>query len=120
MRTPLVPPTSIVWTVERWSPGIYRDFWIRLVGALQGMPVGVSSYWRDPAVNAEVNGSPNSQHLIGLGIDLVLTDPADASQATAGLNHRGLLAFNEGTHVHVQAWPAGLARQVGLLDALGF
>lgn len=116
MTHPVTPPSSIVWTVDRWAPGIYQEFWGALVGALQGQRVGVTSYWRDPAVNARVGGQPDSQHLIGLGIDLV-TD--NINEAASAMRARGLVVVPYPTHLHVQAWPAGIARRTGLLDALG-
>lgn len=116
MTHPVTPPYSIVWTVDRWAPGVYRDFWSALVGGLQGMPVAVTSYWRDPATNRAVNGARDSQHLIGLGIDLV---PADTGEAASALGARGLVVVPYPTHLHVQAWPAGVARRSGLLDVLG-
>jgi len=116
MPQPIGPPTSIVWTVERFAPGIYRAFWTALVGGLQADRVGVTSYWRDPAGNRAVGGRPDSQHLLGLGIDLLVDD---VNEAASRLSARGLVAVPYRTHLHVQAWPAGLARRVGLLDALG-
>lgn len=116
MSAPQPPPTSIVWTVERWAPGIYQAFWSAMIGALQSMPVGVTSYWRDPAANAAVGGLSDSQHLIGLGIDLI---PAEMDEAARRLTSRGLIVVPYPTHLHVQAWPAGIARRAGLLDALG-
>lgn len=117
MTHPVSPPYSVVWTVERWAPGVYQAFWTALVGALQGERVGVSSYWRSPAGNAAVGGLPDSQHLVGLGIDLVADNMNEAASRLAA---RGLIVVPYPTHLHVQAWPAGLARRVGLLDALGF
>lgn len=118
MTGPVAPPTSIVWTVERWAPGIYRAWWTTLIGTLAGEPVGVTSYWRDPASNAAVGGLPDSQHLIGLGIDLVMP-PEKLNEAASALAARGLIAVLYPTHLHVQAWPAGTARRAGLLAALG-
>lgn len=118
MRSPIGPPTSIVWTVDRWAPGIYRAFWEALVGGLQGVPVSVTSYWRDPTVNAAVGGLADSQHLIGLGIDIA-PEAGRMGEAASILQARGLTVVSYPSHLHVQAWPAGVARRAGLLDALG-
>lgn len=119
MARPLIPPYSIASTVERWSPGVYVRFWTGLVEALRYEPVRVSSYWRDPARNRAVGGSPDSQHLLGLGVDLVFPSPEQARRGASAVRSRGLIAVHEGDHVHVQAWPAGVARASGLLRALG-
>ncbi len=118
MRPPVAPPFSIVNTVEAWAPGVYRAFWEILIDSVRE-PVQVTSYWRDPAENRRVGGAPDSQHQLGLGIDLVFAERAAASRALSRLVGGGLVAVDEGTHVHVQAWPAGLARDVGLMRALG-
>ncbi len=112
-----IPPQTIILTVERWAPGIYRELVRRLIAAAAPVPFGVkvTSWWRGPSENRHVGGKPDSQHLLGLAIDLVPVTGA----LLANLTQVGLLAFDDGDHIHVQAWPAGVARRAGILDALG-
>lgn len=101
-----------------------------------GASLRVTSWWRDPARNAAVGGAANSQHLIGLALDLQPVKPgADATELArlAGVLSSamnavggGLTAINEWSsrrHVHVQKSPAGVwdavireAAKRGLLD----
>ena len=115
---PVSPPTSIVYTVERWAPGIYREFWDAIVQGVSA-PVFITSYWRDPGTNRLVGGHPDSQHLVGLGLDLQYADRSAALADVSRFASLGLVAVDEGTHVHIQAWPAGVARSSGLLRAVG-
>lgn len=41
-----------------------------LVREAWGGPIGVTSWYRPPAINAAVGGVPNSQHLTGLAADI--------------------------------------------------
>jgi len=56
---------------------------------------------------------PDSQHLLGLAADLVTDFPEAVAQR---LDAVGLVAVDEGTHVHVQLLPPGLVGPV--VDAL--
>lgn len=61
----------------------------------------VTSWWRTVKRNQEVGGVPNSKHLSGLAIDLVLDNPSDNQafiQAAQGL---GLFVLDEGDHIHI-------------------
>ncbi len=106
----VAPPRSFA----RWAP-IYQ--FVRAVNAAWTDSTGATSWYRTPAENVRVGGSgprgygvggPLSQHLIGLAVDLVGAD----AQA---LRREGLLVIDQGTHVHVQGWPAGVLDElVGL------
>ena len=83
------------------------DLWIPLVDVVDGT---ITSWLRDPVQNAAVGGAELSQHLLGLAIDVVTPDPASAVEL---FRQQGFVAVDEGTHVHVQALPAGsIPRQV--------
>lgn len=42
-----------------------------------GSPIGVTSWFRPPAVNHEQGGMPNSQHILGLAADIYTMDATD-------------------------------------------
>lgn len=71
-----------------------------------------SSYVRTAAHNAEVGGAPTSQHLIGTAIDLV--PGRGSSNRTIAAQARAMgfgYVLDEGDHVHVQLFPAGVIPQ---------
>jgi len=105
---PIQPPPAGVWQpVERFAPGSYGNFLTRLIFGVRDIdPIQATSWWRSPNENRDVGGFPESQHLLGLAVDLVLDDK---QRAVGELVDLGLTAVNEGTHVHVQYWPAGIA-----------
>lgn len=65
-------------------------------------PVRVSSFFRTVSENRAAGGSPTSQHLIGTAADLV----GQRVGLAAACRRLGLVAVEEGTHLHVQLWPA--------------
>lgn len=90
-----------------------RDFLNRAVYAwwLAGQPpIQATSYIRTPQRNAEVGGAPESQHLIGTALDV--TGPTERFADFA--RQLGLVVVDEGSHVHLQLFPAGGARAAGL------
>lgn len=107
------PPPSIVWTVERFAPGFWRAFLAALWQAYHQQPFRVTSWWRSPAHNAEVGGDADSQHQLGTAVDVV---PAAAGEA---LRAAGFVVVPYVSHAHAQAFMAGEARRVGLLQAVG-
>jgi hypothetical protein len=73
----------------------------------------VTSGRRSISHNARVGGSNNSRHLLNMAVDVVLDDPKDSimiknvvySMVEAFINEckrQGLIAINEGDHIHVQ------------------
>ncbi len=108
------PPFEVWGPVEGLAPGIYRDFISRVVRGLSGPDVFLSSWWRSPIGNQRVGGNPNSQHLLGLAFDLVVPNP---QLVVTALNRQGVIALNEGDHVHVQLLAAG--RVAPVVKALG-
>lgn len=109
------PPSSIWWTVDQWAPGVYPEFVRRVFSGITPRSVA-SSWWRSTDDNHRVGGEPDSQHLIALGLDI--QDP-DLDALASRMRSAGLIAVRSDKHVHVQMWPAGTARSVGLLAALG-
>jgi len=108
------PPSSIWRPVEGLAPGLYRDFVNRFVYGVRDRRVAVSSWYRSPQHNQHVGGDPYSQHLLGLAVDF----ESDAPQlAVTALSQLGLVALNEGDHVHVQRFSAGTVAPV--IDWLG-
>lgn len=73
-----------------------------------------SSWWRDEETNRRVNGHPDSQHLLGLALD-VTGPPGVLADFLISSRLQGLVAIDEGTHAHLQLFPAGTPRDAGLL-----
>jgi len=94
-------------------PGLLPAF-VQVVTAAAPPGTGLSSWWRSPRENSRVGGATDSQHLWAAAADLV----GDNRAITAAMRRAGLVAVDSGTHVHVQAWPAGAARRIGLVRAL--
>jgi hypothetical protein len=106
------PPHSIIWTVDRWAPGIWDAFFQAIWWAYRRDPFTVTSWWRSVASNNLAGGHPDSQHLCGTAIDAT-------EGAGPALRAAGFIVLEYPHHVHAQAWPAGTARRAGLLDAIG-
>ena len=113
------PTPAVFSVVERFIPDGTRTFVVKVVEAARQTPdpLRVTSWFRAPDRNARVGGSPESQHLLGLGLDIVVK--GDAEEFVQTLESLGLFAVDEQNHVHVQLLPAGAARSQGLLAALG-
>ena len=109
------PPMGVVRTVELWAPGIFNEFLSRLFWGVRYHDAAATSWYRSPYENARVGGSPESQHQVGLAVDLL---PADGALAAA-IAAAGLVVVVVPDHVHVQPWPAGVAGRSGLLAAVG-
>lgn len=92
------------------------DFLGKLGQVPVGRSVAVTSWYRDPTHNAAVGGHPQSQHLLGLAIDLV-AGPGDGPAVAQAARAVGLIAVEEGDHIHLQARPAGTSG--ALLAAIG-
>lgn len=108
---------SIVNTLEEWSPGFWQRFYSALWAGYYryDAAMSVTSWWRDHYTNITVGGHPDSQHRVGTALDLAPPDP----RLVQAMQMAGFEAVLEPTHVHVQAFPAGLLRRVGFLDAVG-
>lgn len=62
----------------------------------------VTSGRRSKKHNDDVGGHPNSRHLYGWAIDVVLDNPVDTLTFVAECERQGLKAINESDHIHVQ------------------
>ena len=102
--------------LEQQAPFLLIRFVLSVVFGAQGHNVFPTSWWRSARQNERVGGDAESQHLLGLALDLVSDEPAEL---VASLREMGLTAVDEGDHVHVQALKAGEARRQGLLGLLG-
>lgn len=108
------PPLAVVRFVEKFlGPGFFRR-WVDIANAayLEAGASGVfTSWYRDPASNAAVGGSPNSQHLYGLAFDLDYGVPDHrespvVAAASQSFRRRGFVPVAERSHLHVQTYPA--------------
>ncbi len=99
-----------------WLPHI-RSFvgrLLRSVSVHEATQVTASSWFRTVARNRSVGGDPESQHLFALAVDItgpreVLTRIGRRAQLS------GLTALLEGSHLHVQLFPAGALARVGVV-----
>lgn len=89
------------------------DYLFRRLGVIsQADPtLLLTSWYRTEATNAAVGGSPESQHLLGFAVDVETDFPEQVEQFARGL---GLIGVNEFDHVHLQIFPAGFLRSIGL------
>lgn len=121
------PPQHVVVFWESLFPG----FWARWLGAADsalreiaddaGGDTIITSWFRSPIHNQEVSGNPDSQHLVGLALDVVPGKPSlrfAIDEAAARFTEAGFVAVPFTTHLHIQTFPAGLLRRVGVFDAL--
>ncbi len=106
------PPRSIIWQMEGLVPGLLNEF-VRRVLRVQGVGA-FTSWWRGTGQNSRVGGSPDSQHLWAAAVDVT----GDLRAIERSATRQGLIAVRFPGHVHIQAWPAGAARRVGLIDRL--
>lgn len=95
-----IPPPEIL---DDWRPFVVQ-FLVKLIPIADGMQ-SITSFWRSPEKNRQVHGSPKSQHLIGTALDVVPRGDFEAFKERARL--AGLVAVNEGDHVHLQLFQAG-------------
>jgi hypothetical protein len=78
----------------------------------------VTSWFRSLAENEEVGGDPDSQHLVGLAVDV---DGPHLVQLEANCRDEGLVPVMEPDHLHVQRYPRGTLaaaqEQAGMFSA---
>ncbi len=77
-----------------------------------GGQVVPTSWWRSVFDNGRVGGHPESQHLLGLGVDLAV-EPEQIQQLADSLRRVGLVVAVYRRHVHVQYDAAGFVRAAG-------
>jgi hypothetical protein len=64
--------------------------------------ISVTSWLRTRRRNAADGGTDNSAHLYGLAVDVVPDDAADKPLLIAAAERLGLVALDEGDHVHLR------------------
>ena len=98
------PPPSLVAAF----PAYFRWLLPRLSFLARTFPNWQPTSWfRTPARNFVVGGAPQSQHLLAWAVDW--TGPRDEAQRfVAVAQSLGVVAIDEGDHVHVQMYPAGV------------
>jgi len=103
------PPPSSIWRpIESLAPGVYTDFILSVLAAVDPQaPPDLTSWWRNPVRNFDVGGDRLSQHLLGLAADLRTSDLEDRAQLAARLRRNALTVSDEGDHLHVQLFRAG-------------
>ena len=101
-----VPPPEII---RALFPQLVQ--FVGRVGAARVTPdLYLTSWYRDVERNRRVGGHPQSQHRLGLAIDV--GGPArDLEFWLEEIRSVGLIGVNEGSHAHVQLLPAGQAAQ---------
>lgn len=87
-----------------WEPAV-REF-ERRADALgtESLRVTMTSWGRTIRKNAAVGGAARSQHLVWTAADFAGPDQAIVKRRALSV---GLIAIDEGDHVHVQLFPAG-------------
>jgi len=108
----VIPPPELL--ASGWFPFILNFYW-KVAGVFFRYPgrVGLSSWFRTPEMNRTAGGSPESQHLFGLAMDIT-ANPALVSDVKIVAEQNGLVAVQERDHVHVQAFPAGALARAGV------
>lgn len=126
------PPPQVAATLNRYAPGALAYFTIRMNIAHQGIPVTLTSWYRTPDQNEQArmartaagfalaSTSPFSQHLVGLGVDMVYPNTRAKAAARAAAQKLGLVVIDEGNHVHYQLFPKGVLERTGVYRAVGF
>lgn len=104
----LQPPASI------WVPlAPYIGDFLRRINSVRvpGSTFGYTSWWRSAQHNAAVGGNPRSQHLLGLAADTTPNSGANRIALKQAFFNAGLWALDEGDHIHVQRYTAGVIPQ---------
>lgn len=63
----------------------------------------VTSWIRTPTRNRMIGGSPQSFHLAGYAVDVVLDNKGEAPGLLRDCKALGLQAIDEGDHIHIEA-----------------
>lgn len=98
------PPSEMI---HRFLP-VYSYFLPRAAAVLSVYPGAVvTSWWRSELRNMQAGGAPMSQHLLGFAADYAHADRRQHVGMASIARSFGLIAVDEGDHVHVQTFPAG-------------
>lgn len=74
----------------------------QIMGLCRKFDASVTSWIRTPSRNRFVGGHPQSQHLTGTAVDLVLDDTRKTDQLIHAAQRLGMTPINEGDHIHIQ------------------
>jgi hypothetical protein len=88
-----------------WMPYV-ADFERRADAAVAGLPLTLTSWGRTISRNRAVGGAARSQHLLWTAADFAGSRSAKL-EAMRRARALGLVALDEGDHLHLQRWPAG-------------
>jgi hypothetical protein len=103
-----LPPIDLL-TRDPWRSLIFE--FVRRLNGVFFAGQRITSWHRTPERNAAAGGDRQSQHLFSLGIDVVGPN-LNATQIFARRN--GLIAVNEGDHLHIQLFPKGVLVRAGV------
>lgn len=124
-----VPPAGLIERFHVPMRSVVRT-WAAV--ARSGVPVEITSWWRDPTRNVAARGEQFSQHLVGTAMDG--RSPGRSRAELLGIVLRAAAAYGvtvplsasetSGTSVHVQGLPKGfvaqiLRREPGLVQTAG-
>jgi len=111
------PPLAIANQLGVWIPGIWPVF-VQAAnrGLSEGHASSVTSWWRSVESNRQAGGNVESQHLVGLAFDATAPSLPLLAQA---LRAAGFRVVEERSHVHAQAYQAGVLGRAGFFRALG-
>jgi hypothetical protein len=90
---------------EWWRP-YFDSFVSRASELIRSTGAQPTSFIRSTYDNTRVGGAPNSQHLVATALDLVPRMGSSNSIVAARARSLGLVAIDEGDHVHVQLFKA--------------
>jgi hypothetical protein len=103
-----LPPAQLLGPLQAF----YSHLWNRVELMARGDPsLWPTSWFRTEAHNASVGGHRDSQHLLGFAIDVTTERPDYVAEYCEAL---GLVPVVELDHVHIQIFPAGFLRSLGL------
>ena len=109
----VIPPQNVLQVTLPHVIAFLNQLGRGLVSTAGFEKLRASSWYRDVEANARAGGHPDSQHLLGLAIDVV--GPIEVRERLLiELRGVGLVAVDEFSHVHVQLLRAGQARGEGL------
>lgn len=78
-------------------------FLLRVIALRVEIAFSVTSWFRTEMRNREKGGAAESLHLAGLAVDIVLDTPTYKEFLLKRARRYGLVAIDEGDHVHLQA-----------------